>query len=428
MAEGDKQEIIIVRRYDSEEHHHGNSTWKVAHADFMTAMMAFFLIMWLINATDEKARQEVANYFNPIRLADAQMNRKGLNDPQDHGAGGAAEPGQKPTKGVRDLGPHPVTLGPLSGDEKAPDDAEVKRGDREKAVFRDPYAVLAEIAAEAEQNKDSTPASADVMVGETGMAGTPGSEVVRDPFDPVYWQTAPAETKKPTDPTTTQAAAQGAAPPPPDEAKFDATKTPSPPAQGSPAPAEALSLAALEAEAAEADATVAAAAAATAAANEEAAAAQASAAAASALAAELGEALKAVGQTPHLEVVGTSDGILISLTDDVNFSMFAIGSAVPDPQAVLALEKIGKVLAEQSGEIIIRGHTDSRPFRSETYDNWRLSTARAHMAYYMLVRGGIDEKRVSKIEGFADRDPKDVNDPQAAINRRIEVILREPKA
>ncbi|MFA5582209.1 MAG: flagellar motor protein MotB [Paracoccaceae bacterium] len=44
--------------------HHGGA-WKVAYADFVTAMMAFFLLMWLINATTEKQRKGVADYFNP---------------------------------------------------------------------------------------------------------------------------------------------------------------------------------------------------------------------------------------------------------------------------------------------------------------------------------------------------------------------------
>ncbi len=49
--------------------HHGGA-WKVAYADFVTAMMAFFLLMWLLGATTEKQRKGVADYFNPsITLA-----------------------------------------------------------------------------------------------------------------------------------------------------------------------------------------------------------------------------------------------------------------------------------------------------------------------------------------------------------------------
>lgn len=44
--------------------HHGGA-WKVAYADFVTAMMAFFMLMWLLNATTEKQRKGLADYFTP---------------------------------------------------------------------------------------------------------------------------------------------------------------------------------------------------------------------------------------------------------------------------------------------------------------------------------------------------------------------------
>ena len=83
MSLTEKQEIIIVRRPDEEEEHVKGGAWKVAHADFMTAMMAFFLIMWLISQTDENTRASVANYFNPVQLAQSTPNKKGLEEPQD---------------------------------------------------------------------------------------------------------------------------------------------------------------------------------------------------------------------------------------------------------------------------------------------------------------------------------------------------------
>ena len=45
--------------------HHGGA-WKVAYADFVTAMMAFFMLMWLLNATTEQQRKGIADYFSPI--------------------------------------------------------------------------------------------------------------------------------------------------------------------------------------------------------------------------------------------------------------------------------------------------------------------------------------------------------------------------
>ena len=50
--------------------HHGGA-WKVAYADFVTAMMAFFMLMWLLNATTEKQRKGIADYFSP----DVPINR-----------------------------------------------------------------------------------------------------------------------------------------------------------------------------------------------------------------------------------------------------------------------------------------------------------------------------------------------------------------
>ena len=64
-----KPRPIIIRREEGGGGggHHGGA-WKVAYADFVTAMMAFFLVMWLINATTEDQRKGLADYFSPTNL------------------------------------------------------------------------------------------------------------------------------------------------------------------------------------------------------------------------------------------------------------------------------------------------------------------------------------------------------------------------
>ncbi|MCT4556824.1 MAG: OmpA family protein [Pelagimonas sp.] len=57
--------IIIKRKKVVGGHGHHGGAWKVAYADFVTAMMAFFLLMWLLNATTEKQRKGIADYFTP---------------------------------------------------------------------------------------------------------------------------------------------------------------------------------------------------------------------------------------------------------------------------------------------------------------------------------------------------------------------------
>ena len=64
MAGKEKKSIIIRREEVVEGGHHGGA-WKVAYADFVTAMMAFFLLMWLLNATTEEQRKGLADYFTP---------------------------------------------------------------------------------------------------------------------------------------------------------------------------------------------------------------------------------------------------------------------------------------------------------------------------------------------------------------------------
>lgn len=70
---------IIVKKVYVEGHggHHGGA-WKVAYADFVTAMMAFFLLMWLIGATNEKQRKALADYFAPT-LVEFKQNSAGSN-------------------------------------------------------------------------------------------------------------------------------------------------------------------------------------------------------------------------------------------------------------------------------------------------------------------------------------------------------------
>src|SRR5688572_24218666 len=61
---GDGPLIIKRIKKSGGEGHHGGA-WKVAYADFVTAMMAFFLLMWLLNATSEDQRRGLADYFAP---------------------------------------------------------------------------------------------------------------------------------------------------------------------------------------------------------------------------------------------------------------------------------------------------------------------------------------------------------------------------
>ena len=68
--------IVIKREEAGEAGHHGGA-WKVAYADFVTAMMAFFLLMWLLNATTEEQRRGLADYFAPTNLLARSVSGSG---------------------------------------------------------------------------------------------------------------------------------------------------------------------------------------------------------------------------------------------------------------------------------------------------------------------------------------------------------------
>jgi chemotaxis protein MotB len=74
-----EQRPIIIKKIIADGHggHHGGA-WKVAYADFVTAMMAFFLLMWLLGATTEKQRKGLADYFTPT-LVQMKMDSAGSN-------------------------------------------------------------------------------------------------------------------------------------------------------------------------------------------------------------------------------------------------------------------------------------------------------------------------------------------------------------
>ena len=85
-ADSDKAPIIIKRIKKGGEGHHGGA-WKVAYADFVTAMMAFFLLLWLLNAVTEQQLNGVADYFTPISASTRESGAGGMLGGQTIGEG-----------------------------------------------------------------------------------------------------------------------------------------------------------------------------------------------------------------------------------------------------------------------------------------------------------------------------------------------------
>ena len=398
-------EIIVVKRHSNLEPEHHGGAWKIAFADFMTAMMAFFLVLWIINATDKDTKTVIARYFNPVKLEDPAKAKKGIHgevsdskaEPDESsgaqapGTGAADErPEAKEAKDGKVGGAGVGNSAPPRIDDKSkqtnsaarnepPDAIDVKPTLTEAALFSDPYQNLDEIAGgRAALSPASEPDTGSAPA--TREAGSASLDAFRDPFKPVGPGAA-------NDPVTLEADSLA---PPKESVELEPQKAPDsklPPEAPAAAPAEQLQ---------------------------------------KELQQKLG-ALANAPSSPAIDVRATSEGLLISLTDRMTYSMFAIGSAEPRPAVVHAMEAIAQTLKNRPGSIVLRGHTDARRYKSATYDNWRLSSARAQMAYYMLARGGVPEVRIERVEGCADRALRDPAHPLAAENRRLEILLREPK-
>ncbi|WP_297323596.1 flagellar motor protein MotB [uncultured Bartonella sp.] len=521
-------EIIIVRRggYDEDEHHGG--AWEIAYADFMTSMMAFFLVMWLVNAANEQTKAAVAAYFNPIKLVDRSTSSRGIED--NNSADDEDKIQDENSKGK----PSGVTE-----DEKS-------SGVDQQKMMSEPYQQLDQIA------KKSVPANSSRLEGSGGSSsggsqkGASGGTAYRDPFSPDYWsenasqevsvavggtsqnsggrdpnlpsqvpsastvatqemKVATNETKNAgegaeitqhlqsaadnkldaaqneiTTPAEQKAAASGAGSAtagaagnatehgsgsgtenektdvitPADQEKAaspagtetaDQTENATKASQGSEtekAQSEQTTPAAQENEATgqageskdQKEKTGQSGQPAVQVTKSETPEQAAKDASLPKVVREIsGELSKLIQDSagvdqPMVRVVSVKDGIAIELMDQANYGMFAIGSAKPDKKVVDLMAGIAKILQNNKGDVIVSGHTDSRPYKTATYDNWQLSSSRAQMAYYMLVRGGLDEKRILRVEGYADHQLKNKADPYAAENRRIEVFMRLPQA
>ena len=106
MAEKDGQAPIIIKKVKKGGHdaHHGGA-WKVAYADFVTAMMAFFLLMWLLNATTEEQQDGIADYFSPVSVSESTSGGGGMLSGQTVAEDGALQNRRSPMGVTAELPP-----------------------------------------------------------------------------------------------------------------------------------------------------------------------------------------------------------------------------------------------------------------------------------------------------------------------------------
>src|SRR5215472_8732310 len=105
---------IIIKKVKKGGHGHHGGAWKVAYADFVTAMMAFFLLLWLLNVTTDVQKRGIADYFDPTISIKADSSGSG----KILGGESIGKPGQLATTAAASVTmPIPSERRPDDGDE-----------------------------------------------------------------------------------------------------------------------------------------------------------------------------------------------------------------------------------------------------------------------------------------------------------------------
>ncbi len=127
----------------------------------------------------------------------------------------------------------------------------------------------------------------------------------------------------------------------------------------------------------------------------------------------------------------TAEGLLIELIDKENRdkAFFDLSSAELKPALRHILDKIVQQIHQLPYHLAVGGHTDSRPFRTNSfYSNWELSAARALNTRRAMEEAGLPSGQVERVVGYADSTPLIPDDPLNPANRRISILVLDPKA
>lgn len=125
-----------------------------------------------------------------------------------------------------------------------------------------------------------------------------------------------------------------------------------------------------------------------------------------------------------VEIRVSEEGLLIELVESraQGELFFDLGSARIRPAGQALLRKVAPILQELGRPLMIDGHTDAHPYRGSGYDNFDLSSDRAHAVRRLLIGNGLHAERIASVRGFAATRPR-LSDPYHFANRRVSLLV-----
>ena len=139
---------------------------------------------------------------------------------------------------------------------------------------------------------------------------------------------------------------------------------------------------------------------------------------------------KAAEEDPELAAIKdqvivqvTDAGLSIQVVDKGRDLLFDLSSSKLKPALVELLKRLGDHLGHLPNPVQIGGHTDSRPFPTESgMTNWELAWERANAARKVLEANGLRPGQIHRVVGYADTEPLVPDDPLADENRRLSIV------
>jgi len=132
------------------------------------------------------------------------------------------------------------------------------------------------------------------------------------------------------------------------------------------------------------------------------------------------------GLASQVKIEMVKEGLKIELIDSDKDVFFALGTSELNMKAKKLIAKIGKEISKLPNKLIVEGHTDSHQYQNQGtgFTNFELSAERALAAKRAIVMGGLSEKQIDEIHGYADTRLRDSKNPFSFINRRISFTVK----